>query len=383
MTDYGESLFDRAKRVSPAEIARLHGAKLHRSGKKKARGECLLCGGRDTFLADDPGPIWHCFSCGDSGDSVKFEMLFSDHPDRTAAARVLAGDAERAERERPARVSAEPVEAEVVDSATVAAWIVERMRPATGTIVEAWLAARGMDLAPIAPFIARLHFLERCPTSPWRVSSSPEGMRSRPAMVATLRERPDGPIVGVHTTFLRSDGRGKANLGNGSNGKPRKARKMWGRARRAACFLSDLDGPGPLCAGEGIETVLHYASALHGPSRPLALLSLDNLQGRALRDDKGVVPLWNIRPDPDALPFTWNRPGEVHVLVDADMSPVRMRVQAQRRGPRDWAIIDRAQRAEICATLAVQAWRRAGAAPVRAMRPPMGMDFDDLGREAA
>jgi DNA primase len=42
--------------------------------------------------------------------------------------------------------------------------------------------------------------------------------------------------------------------------------------------------------------------------------------------------------------------------------------------------IDGAKRAEICAALGVQAWRRAGAGPVRAARPPMGMDFGDLAR---
>jgi DNA primase len=36
-----------------------------------------------------------------------------------------------------------------------------------------------------------------------------------------------------------------------------------------------------------------------------------------------------------------------------------------------------AERATICAELAVQGWRAAGANPVRALRAPMGMDFND------
>jgi hypothetical protein len=157
---------------------------------------------------------------------------------------------------------------------------------------------------------------------------------------------------------------------------------MWGQARRAACWLSDPADAGPIVAGEGIETVLSYAADLGAPCRPLALLSLDNLQGRAMRDAEGVVPLWNLRPDPDALPYTWPNAGEVHVLIDADMKSVRLRAQAERRGRRELVEIDGVRRAEICATLATQAWRRAGAARVLPMRPPMGMDFNDLGRAA-
>jgi hypothetical protein len=36
----------------------------------------------------------------------------------------------------------------------------------------------------------------------------------------------------------------------------------------------------------------------------------------------------------------------------------------------------------MCASLAVQAWRRAGAYPVRAVRPRMGLDFNDAARAA-
>ncbi|UAK24201.1 DUF7146 domain-containing protein [Sphingomonas nostoxanthinifaciens] len=375
------SLFDRARQVAPAEVARQHGGKLHRAGKNKARGGCPLCDGRDTFLADDPGPIWHCFSCGATGDSVALEMELGGHPDRTAAARVLAGEAPRIERERAQRTRSEEPQSELVDSAVVASWIAEHMRPARGTIVEAWLTARGIDPARIGGALDRLFFLRGCPVTPWRVGRSPDGMRSRPAMVAPLRATPDGAILGVHTTYLRSDGSAKADLGLDGDGRPRKARKMWGRARMTACFLADPADAGPLVPGEGIETVLSYAAGL-GACRPLALLSLDNLQGRAMRDAEGAVPLWNIRSDPDAPPFTLPNAGEVRILVDADMKPHRIRAQAQRRGRREMVMIDGGVRAEICATLATQAWRRAGGAPVRALRPPMGMDFNDLGRAA-
>lgn len=378
-----ERLFDRARKVSPADVARAHGAKLRKSGTKRSRGTCPICQSGDAFLADEQGPIWHCFSCGETGDGVALEMELGGHPDRVAAARVLAGDADRVVQERPRRQRVEQP-SEVVESGIVAAYIVDNMVPAPGTIVEAWLAARGIEVARVSCAIEHLFFMSRCPAASWRIDRGPLAVIHAPAMIAPLRTSENGPIVGIHATYLSRDGRRKAAFGSLPDGKPRPSRKMWGQARRAACFLGETDRVGPpvTVAGEGVETVLSYAADLPLPARPLALLSLDNLQGRALRDDEGVVPLWNLRSDPESPPFTIANAGEVHLLIDADMRPVTMRCQLARRGLRDKVQIDGLKRAEICATLAAQAWRRAGAAPVRTYRAPAGMDFNDLGRAA-
>lgn len=377
----GPSLFDRARKVTPADVVRAHGGKLRRAGPKRSRGACPICESTEAFLADEQGPIWHCFSCGETGDSVALEMELGGHRDRTAAARVLAGEAERIT--APVRQQLRRTEPthDYVDSSIVAAHIAASMITATGTIVEAWLTSRGIDVAKVPEPIARLSFMARCPVSPWRVNRGALAVQHAPAMVAPLRTSPDGPIVGIHATYLSRNGRAKADLGTLPDGKPRPARKMWGQARRACCFLGAVDGAGPMVVGEGVETVLSYASDV-GPCRPIAALSLDNLQGRAVRDAEGVVPLWNLRADPEAAPFVISNAGEVHLLIDADMRPIKMRCQQVRRGKRDLFSIDGLQRSEICATLAVQAWRRAGAGPVRPLRAPAGMDFNDLGRAA-
>ncbi|WP_425288431.1 DUF7146 domain-containing protein [Sphingomonas gellani] len=246
--------------------------------------------------------------------------------------------------------------------------------------MEAWLAARGIPVDRVSAALRHLAFAARCPIAPWREDRGPPSIMHCPAMIAPLREASNGAIVGVHATYLTSDGRRKADLGCLPDGRPRPARKMWGRARGAACFLGDVAGPGPMAVGEGVETVLSYVAALDGPSRPVAALSLDNLQGRALRDEEGVVPLWRLRADPDSPPITVSEAGEVHILVDADMRPIEIRCQLVRRGRRERVRIDGLKRSEICAALATQAWRRAGAGPVKAFRAPAGMDFNDLGR---
>lgn len=377
----GSSLFDRARKVSPADVVRAHGGKLRRAGPKRSRGACPICESTEAFLADEQGPIWHCFSCGETGDSVALEMELGGHPDRIAAARVLAGEAERVTAPaRPQRGRCD-LSRDYVDSSVVAAHIVSSMTKATGTIVEAWLTSRGIDVAKVSESVTRLSFMARCPVSPWRVDRSALAVQHAPAMIAPLRASPDGPIVGIHATYLSRHGRTKADLGMLSDGKPRPARKMWGQARRACCFLGPVDGMGPMVVGEGVETVLSYAGDV-GQCRPIAALSLDNLQGRAVRDAEGVVPLWNLRADPEAAPFVISNAGEVHLLIDADMRPIKMRCQQVRRGKRDMFLIDGLQRSQICATLAVQAWRRAGAGPVKSFRAPAGMDFNDLGRAA-
>ena len=69
-------------------------------------------------------------------------------------------------------------------------------RPADGTIVETYLANRGLALPP--PQCLRFH--PDCP--------HPSGGRY-PAMVALVEHSERGP-VGVHRTYLRPDGSGKA-----------------------------------------------------------------------------------------------------------------------------------------------------------------------------
>ncbi len=146
-------------------------------------------------------------------------------------------------------------------------------------------------------------------------------------MIAGMADT-NGAIRGVHATYLRQDGSDKADLSP--------ARKMWGPMTGHAVWLSGAptsERTHPLVSGEGIETVWGFIQRWGRPCRAAASLSLDNLQGFPLTPG-GALPLWNPRIDPDRRCFTLPDPGDVIVLVDADMKPLRDRRVQLARGKR-------------------------------------------------
>jgi len=398
--DATKRLFDDAHKVHAAEIAKRHNAKLKARGRYE-RGMCPLCGSgksSESFQAEAKGPLWHCFSCGDGGDGIKLEQLLGKYPDRIAAARVLAGELPRVVHDRPVRLapSADRPEAQwgdVVDSAIVARHIWRTSVPAEGTIVEAWLRSRGLDPQGVPGAIGRLRFHPRCPLVPWRVGQSADQVRSAPAMIARIdridptgRSPAGGRILqwcGVHATYLRADGSDKADIRR-RDGTPLPGRKMWGSAKGAGFWLTAPEFPAPadLIVGEGIETVWSYAQDLTAPFRACAVLSLDNVQGGARKDAQEALPIWNPIADPERPPMLMRDPGRVVVLVDADMKPVTVTAQRRRGEKRGKLILSSLDRAELCARLATQHWRGAGAISVRCVRPAVGMDFNDAAMSA-
>lgn len=162
-------------------------------------------------------------------------------------------------------------------------------RPAAGTLVEAWFAARGLAGAAIPPTI-RFH-----PAAPYFVvdvvpddrrgaEAGAEPGRTRrivrevhrgPAMVAAVQHgrATRGDLRGVHVTWLSADGRAKAAITDPETGEVMLARKMIGPAKGGHVRLSpaaDL-----LAIAEGIETAM---SIQHFAGLPtFAALSLSNL----------------------------------------------------------------------------------------------------------
>ena len=87
-------------------------------------------------------------------------------------------------------------------------------------------------------------------------------------------------LVAVHRTYLRPDGRGKAEVD------PPKA--MLGAVNGGAVRLAQ--GPGPLIVAEGIETALSLASGLlHGPATIWAALSTSGIRGLRLPAQLGAL----------------------------------------------------------------------------------------------
>jgi hypothetical protein len=155
--------------------------------------------------------------------------------------------------------------------AKAAAHLFALTSPVPGTIAETYLRGRGItaDLGyPGLGFLANCYYRAKGSIEP----------KHLPALIARVTDL-NGRITGVHRTWLRADGGGKADLPE-----PRKA-------------LGELRGHGVrfgipsvvLAAGEGIETMLALRSVLaHLPS--VAALSAAHLG--ALRLPEGLKRLY-------------------------------------------------------------------------------------------
>jgi hypothetical protein len=105
-------------------------------------------------------------------------------------------------------------------------------KAARGTPVERYLASRGITI-PLPPSLR------------WSFRCKHPGGIDLPAMIARV-ESSDGHLIGIHRTYLRPDGAGKADV------EPQKA--MLGRVRGGAVRLAPASES--LIIGEGIETTL-------------------------------------------------------------------------------------------------------------------------------
>lgn len=370
-----DDLFARARAVSIIDAVGQRGGRLLRRGDS-ARGACPLCGAGEKsksrpFSAKVKDGLWKCHGCHASGDVIKFEMKAGGHATAADAARALLGEAARpAMVARAAARAAEAPEPARVDSVIMARHVLAGSVPARGTIVEAWLWARGLDPFALPGGLdggqgVGLMFHPACPLWAWGVDGGPGDVPTRPAMIAPI-SGPDGrPWPACHVTYLADDGRAKAAV--------KTARKMLGRVAGGAVWLARRVGSNPLVVGEGIESAWALGQAV-GAHSVAAALSLENLQGGAIRGPGGELML-PPSADPARPPFLVRGARDVVIGIDADMSPIRATVRAGGVVQRD-VVLDQQARAELCAEVACQHWRRIGAAP-RAERPQWGQDFND------
>lgn len=427
-----EDLFERAQEeVSCRDVAERAGFKL--LGRRgRFRGVCPLnrCGdnsGAMPFVVRPArvglGDRYRCYSCNQGGDVVDLEhRLFGSGAEGMAAAalRLVGGEARQisdAERERRAQKrDREALEAS--ESEEFALDLARRLwregEPAGGTLAQTYLESRGLFGPVVARAVEILRFHPRA-----YHSGHPQFGVFLPAMVALVMTE-FGPTGGVHVTYLRADGKAKAN---------RKApKKMWG-PQGHRCWWRPLigwaslrlaDGPavegeeevllpggiwltrpdatGPLVVAEGIENALSRAWLKAGdlalPVRAAAAGSLDRLQGFELVDDDGCRDVHQVKGDLQRPPFTWPEDpaapwGEVDIATDGDMSDnVRVLGRAGRKRRPVMFRRDGAERARVCGVLATEAWRRRlnPDSPTRVgwSRPPLGTDFNiELGRVQA
>jgi len=214
-------------------------------------------------------------------------------------------NSESAVAERAAVSKDSKVDAERRTAVALAVW--RTAVAATGTPVESYFTSRGLTLRP--PAAIRFHRGIRHP-----------GGGTWPGMIALVATGAGNIPVGIHRTFLATDGSGKAPV------VPQKM--MLGPCRGGAVRLGEHDGS-RLLVGEGIETCL---AAMQATGRPAwAALSTSGLRSLEF---------------PDTV-------GDVVVLADGD------------------------EPGDTAARAAARNWRHSGRR-VRIARPPAGMDFNDL-----
>ena len=245
------ALFGEARRADIAAVAEQlpGGRRLKRVGQERV-GPCPRCGGDDRFAINPRKRVFHCRGCGTGGDVIALVAHVLDLTPRQAAEHIAG--------KRDLPKAPEPPMPQTADGAIAASrrkahWHWSRRHPAIGSLVETYLReARGYR-GPIPETLAYLP------------PSKPE---HHPAMIAALafasEPEPgvlalgDQPIMGVHLTLLRPDGRGKADgvespkltVGQGSVGIP-------------ICIAPPNDLMG-LAITEGIEDALsvHQATGL-------------------------------------------------------------------------------------------------------------------------
>lgn len=250
----------RDRRYSAAEIAGQH--KLRKRHANEWRGTCPACGYVDAFVLSQKG-ILPLFWCANGCDREQLKaVVFGRAPgapplasfskDRTGFVRKLWGEA----------------------------------KPCAGSIVETYLASRGLKLPPGKGLRFERKALHSKEENLWL-----------PAMRAAVRDAA-GDLIALHTTYLREDGSGTAAI------EPK--RRTLASTRGGAVRLFE---PGEkLILAEGIETAIAAAELLELPA--WAALNAGNL-GDAVTPPRSV--------------------GEVVIAVDRDEPGQRAASKAMHR----------------------------------------------------
>ena len=214
-------------------VIRLTGEQPSHRGRDTCRWRAK--GSLAVVIAGPKRGMWHDHEAGQGGDALALVAHVRRKPLRDAItwARAYLGGAVLSDRPLPRK----PAAAAVTSTVPMARSLWLESVPADGTPVEAYLASRGLRLEDDAPI--RFH------------PSCPRGAERLPAMLALMSSPETGASCGVHRTFLKADGSGKAD-GH--------AKMMIGEAGIIRLTPAELVGAG-LGIAEGIETSLTVMQA--------------------------------------------------------------------------------------------------------------------------
>lgn len=291
------ALEDLRDRHSIEAVALDAGATLRKSGRGMS-GSCPVCstkrsGSSSRFEIKAGGRKWVCAVCCDGGDVIRLVQLIHSC-DFRAAVEILGGarevdkeEAARNRREREARetkrLQQEADHKERERERLYRHW--RAARPLEGSLVEIYLAARGLALPAtrVLRFAPEARYYHGMTTGP-DGRPKPRCIHVGPAMVAVM-VRADGTFRGLHYTYLRADGGGKLEIASPETGELLPPKKV--RGSKSASFIPLLGPVAPrrLFWGEGIETVLSVEQYFTG-RRPddafWCAVDLGNLGGKAL-----------------------------------------------------------------------------------------------------
>lgn len=375
--------------LARVDLTAIVGAAVPLSRRRNPRGKCPFHGSKSDSLAVYPeSGRFRCWGCGAGGDAIKFVELhygltFIQALEQLESQHGVDGLAANPARRN--KVVQRPREREPISSAEMGRILWDEAA-FDALPLRTFLLARGVPEVMLASeFLSPLRFHPAAPISAW-VEGGRDRVPTAPAMLARVRKVPGGDPQAVHATFMAPDLKGKMERRDG-RGELLPARKFLGSVAGGGVVFSihELGGiptDAPIFVAEGIETLLSGMALLDVPATAVgfAVLSLDNLQGGWLGVGKRrALPLHDPQPDPARPPVCFAHAGQVTGLIDADMKPLQRQRVVDRAGHRP---IERdltsAERSQLCAALFTRAWRNAGCRNVRAVRPPMGQDFNDL-----
>lgn len=379
------SVFQRAKSTpGVADVGSLLGVA---AGPRWRRLKvCPFCQGRGDFSYRQDA--FHCWKCGERGSVVDLAALIWGMSPFDAACTLIGVDIAEEKRAYAAahdgrdphptpgrerkpklvvRAASSPEDDAIAD---VVRAVRRDMRRASQSLVERYLETRGLPAA----FERYVHF---CADAPYEVGALWGRGRRLPAMVCVVEA--DGiETGGLHLTYLRADGRGKAD----TLGPKEPRKKMWGPQTSAIgkpggiVLCKPADPNGVLCVAEGVENALSLMHIVGNGAGAFAAGSLDRLQGGLQQNAWGAIDWRTPAPDPQKPAATLRHKGPVLIALDADMAPLLV-----NKGSRFERAITPDRRAQIAGVLATHWWTAAGASDVRCVTPAPGTDINDFLRE--
>lgn len=283
---------DDARAVPIGDLASDLGLALKRITATEQAGPCPDCGGDDRFAINTTRNVFNCRKCGAAGDQLALVQLALGCDFKTALAH-LAGerdaslDPAEADRRR-AKAAAQRKQNEKIEA--------EFRARAIKDAREIWERAKGVDLDPVAAYLAGrgIRFAAwpptlRCiPDHPYRrkIAGVVREYHRGPCMIAAVQDA-QGRVRAVHQTWIDPAQPGRKAEIFDQKGKGLPSKLVRGSKKGGAIRLTPAPGAGGvLVMGEGIETT---ASLLMVDAYPGAAfwagVDLGNLAGLQLKPE--------------------------------------------------------------------------------------------------